>query len=314
MSRTVDSWQEKIQSFRDAWAQHPTLPTLLDSTIVQCLAVAEHETQCGDSKGWEGEHNWGAVQLRILSPAERAWLTKEGIVAHPNNVSKARLVLATGGFPEPHGVLHVDSSPGKGWYWVYFWAFPDDIGGASQLIHILVENMSRVRAFLLLNRLDPGTMAGAMYSHGYFEGFHVRNHNYKRAGTTGVWVDVGDEPGTPGASLNISDYSAAIGKFYGPIQAALSGDPTSDPTPTQPTKSNRYPDATPAWSVADTQVALNNWKRARPGVFIPQLKADGIYGERSQAGVRVFQSVMGLDVDGVVGPMTTAALRPFRFM
>lgn len=54
--------------------------------------------------------------------------------------------------------------------------------------------------------------------------------------------------------------------------------------------------------VQNTQVALNKTNKAG-------LKEDGIFGSKTAAAVKSFQSQQGLTVDGIVGPKTSASLR-----
>jgi hypothetical protein len=56
--------------------------------------------------------------------------------------------------------------------------------------------------------------------------------------------------------------------------------------------------------VSDLQNALNN----RPPSSLPALNPDGIFGQKTDARVREFQRYKQLAVDGIVGPITRAAL------
>jgi hypothetical protein len=56
--------------------------------------------------------------------------------------------------------------------------------------------------------------------------------------------------------------------------------------------------------VSDLQNALNN----RPPSNLPDLDPDGIFGQKTDARVREFQRYNQLAVDGIVGPITRAAL------
>ena len=57
--------------------------------------------------------------------------------------------------------------------------------------------------------------------------------------------------------------------------------------------------------VADLQRQLNS----SPPTNLPVLNADGIFGQRTLARVREFQGNNGLKADGIVGPLTRAALQ-----
>ena len=54
--------------------------------------------------------------------------------------------------------------------------------------------------------------------------------------------------------------------------------------------------------VAKIQEQLNAISNNYP--LIPKLSVDGIFGERTQEAVKVFQSVFGLTQDGIVGSRT----------
>jgi uncharacterized protein (TIGR02594 family) len=56
-------------------------------------------------------------------------------------------------------------------------------------------------------------------------------------------------------------------------------------------------------TIKDIQVALS-WLGYRPGAL------DGVWGRKTAAALRQFQSNHGLDPDGIAGPMTLAALFP----
>jgi hypothetical protein len=61
-------------------------------------------------------------------------------------------------------------------------------------------------------------------------------------------------------------------------------------------------------AVADLQARLNAWLGANPGIGLPLLKVDGDFGPKTRKAVLAFQSAMGIQVDGVVGPQTWSAL------
>ena len=61
-------------------------------------------------------------------------------------------------------------------------------------------------------------------------------------------------------------------------------------------------------TVQELQTRLNIWIARTPGAGLAPLVADGIFGAKTLAAVRAFQRSRGLQVDGVVGPLTWGAL------
>jgi hypothetical protein len=118
---------------------------------------------------------------------------------NPERVYEARRALATAGLAEPRGALHVDSSPGKGWYWVYFRRWPDDMTGAEDFVHVLAEQSVNTRKALETG--TPEAVARAMYARKYYEGRHVPTETYHTP--DGDFL---------GAELNVRDYARAIAR------------------------------------------------------------------------------------------------------
>ncbi len=62
-------------------------------------------------------------------------------------------------------------------------------------------------------------------------------------------------------------------------------------------------------SVALVQQALVAWGCDQgPGNLLPKYGVDGIFGSETRAAVKTFQTTRGVDVDGIVGPITLAEL------
>lgn len=60
------------------------------------------------------------------------------------------------------------------------------------------------------------------------------------------------------------------------------------------------------------QYRLNVWIAITPAAGLAPLVVDGIFGPKTQAATRAFQSAMRLTVDGIVGPQTwNRLLLPF---
>jgi hypothetical protein len=288
---TWERWWQKANAYAAGWQlQRGSTPSL--HNVALGLSVAEHETWCGDA--WPGEHNWGAVQKRVTSAAENAALAAAGIVAKPANVQAARdaiaAAIAAGTCPPlDREALHVDSSPTKGWYFVYFWAFPADSDGAAFFIHILADKRPSCRADLEDDAADEQKLAADMYETHYYEGFHDPN-----------------QPG--GAQANIDDYASALRRIRPGITAALAGW-TPGATPAPPGEPD--PRTFDLTTTLGQQQALNYLH-----VVDPPLKEDGKIGPLTIGAIKAFQAAHvdpatgeALAVDGKVGPKTRAALR-----
>jgi peptidoglycan hydrolase-like protein with peptidoglycan-binding domain len=99
--------------------------------------------------------------------------------------------------------------------------------------------------------------------------------------------------------LNASTAPAQAPVFASSAPAAVPA--TYTPGPIAPTQST---DA-PPMSSAQVQSALN------AAGAMPPLVVDGKVGPKSVAAIKAFQTTHGLSADGIVGPLTTAKLRPY---
>lgn len=301
--RSRADWWDKANALAPSLGPAPSL-----RSVAVELAVAEHETRCGDA--WPGENNWGATTVRALHPDERAVIRVAPSVGadHLEVEAAARRDLAAavaeGRIPDPGpGVaLHCDSAPGRGPYFVFFAAFPTPVEGA-RYFHSFFRTTAEKAA---LASGDPGATAAAMYAAGYYTGFHVKAADYELR--DGRWVQLGEGevpkggPVQRGAALNIADYARSLAAIAPGILTALAGwSPGADPpVVTEP--------ATPdLGTTLGVQQALNVTRRDVPG--LEPLAEDGIMGRKTRAAVIAFQMQRRLKADGTLGPMTIAALR-----
>jgi peptidoglycan hydrolase-like protein with peptidoglycan-binding domain len=248
-------------------------------TVALCLAVAEHETRCGDA--WPGEFNYGAVQDsdKVAQATLRDCLRKEGLAAHPSRVAEAKAILNRYGYRTDG--LHVDSSPGKGYYWVYFRTFADDEQGASYFVKIIAVDRPSCKG-----ELETGNaygLAAAMYRTHYYEGFYKPGHHYERQ-ASGKWTEVPSKTSSSwtGEELNISAYASALQRLVPTITAALAG-------PRTLRRGDRGEDVKAVQRVVGVE-------------------DDGIFGRKTEAAVILWQQSNHLTADGIVGPLTRAAM------
>lgn len=267
---TAARWHDKADAFVHGWRERRGDDPPLHAVVLG-LSVAQHETACGDS--WPGEHNWGAVQKRVPNAAEKALLSQKGIVPSPKNVAAARAAIAEAGLPVVDEALHVDSSPGKGWYFVYFWAYQTDVGGASLFVKIIAVNRPACLAILLNDYGSETQLAQAMYNSRYYEGFYEKTKWYTK-GADGKWhkwtsADPTPEGAVQGATLNVRAYAGALAAITPAIRLALkdwhvpSGEPTEDPAPETEPAPPPHADTEPAPPLIHIDVDWDEIRRDR---------------------------------------------------
>jgi hypothetical protein len=278
-------WAAKATAFTAGWTDtfSGEFPSLW--CVALGLAVAQHETYCGDA--WAGEHNWGGVQLGGLNADEKKCLDDAGITPTPQNVPAARAALALHGLTRAGGALHVDSSPTNGGfrYFTWFAAFSTDEAGAAHFIHVLDANRLGCKAAMVgavgAWKTDSVALASAMYKTGYYEGFH--------------------DPKLPGgADANIADYASAIYGLAPGIYANLAAQGWT-PSPGRPIF-----DLT---SVMGYQSALTYLAgKLRNHAFDP-LGVDGVLGPNTVKAITEFQKEQAIPINGLMNDQTLNMLK-----
>ncbi len=173
------------------------------------MACAEHETNNG--RAWPGTNNFGACQLRGLSPAENA-------------AFQAGTLKAGDYTPSRDGVLQVDTHPGpKGPvpYPVWFAAFPTRVAGVAFFLKTLYRLSSAAPD---ADGATCATVAEAMYRHGYYEGAHAG----------GRPVALRKSPLTAPEQANVNDYARAMNACRAVIEPFVSGMAGFDSPPPGP--------------------------------------------------------------------------------
>lgn len=152
----------KAEACAKAYAlRYGVIPTR--HAVVTICSVALHETALGDA--WKASGNWGAIQRRAMTPAERE-------LARTGQPIPAR---------DPFEGLHGDSSPIHGQYQAWYWHFPvgityppaglaGDEAGAWKLCEVLLDNRPAIKA--VIDTIDEETLAKLMYESRYYEGVH----------------------------------------------------------------------------------------------------------------------------------------------
>jgi len=155
---TAPDYNAKAAIAAQAWLALFGKPIGLNA-LTLVLAVGDLETGLGNVPG----HNWGSVHKRTLTPDEQAILEAHSLLPSAANLAEARTLLA----PGPSEMLFVDTGPG-GAYFVWLWAFPDDLSAATKFLQVLVQQRPGVAA--ILDTATPQQLAAAMYSSRYFTG------------------------------------------------------------------------------------------------------------------------------------------------
>jgi hypothetical protein len=191
---TATDYRAKAAIAAQAWLALFGKPISLNA-LTLVLAVGDLETGLGNVPG----HNWGSVHKRTLTPDEHAILEAHSLLPSAANLAEARTLLA----PGPSEMLFVDTGP-DGAYFVWLWAFPDDLSAATKFLQVLVQQRAGVRA--ILDTATPLQLAAAMYDSKYF---------------TGNSTD---------AQTNVNAYAALIAKHAQAIAPVLSGAPQVAPS------------------------------------------------------------------------------------
>ena len=282
-TESVKRWRRKAGAVVTAWeSKYGRKPGL--KTVIAVLAVAQHETACGDA--WPGEHNWGACTLRGLTGPELNVLVMRGLYPTVRNRRDAEVVarnaqqalldhglvapsLERMAVKVPRSSIHCDSRPvanGSVAYFTWFANFDNDIDGAKYLIAVLCGAEIRKAAYsVLVTDANLNALARAMYDAHYYTGFYERDRDYN---------------GTKGSELNIASYAAALRRIEPEITAALAAS------------------VPPTIQRGSQGAAVSDWQR-KIGT-----NPDGKFGIATATATRLWQLTHGLKADGIVGPKT----------
>lgn len=146
------------------------------------------------------------AQARILLP-----MTPSVAKGHAARATEAMAVLRRAflhtGYALPQAVIHCDSTPEHGAYFVWFARFMSEKDGAKYFQKLLAGLDKPKAARAVLERGGtPYELAAAMYGAGYYTGFKEKNKVY--------------EDGRTGRELNIAAYTDRIQAHYPSAYAA----------------------------------------------------------------------------------------------
>jgi hypothetical protein len=282
ISPSGQRWATKAAAYAAGWtSSFQSPPTIWN--VVLGLSVAQHETYCGDA--WQGEHNWGAVQLGGLSPDEKQCLSDAGLTPSAANLVAARAALVAANLSRVGGALHIDTSPIYGHYFAWFRAFTTDEAGAAFFVKVLAGATRPGCRAALESSLgswtgDAQALAQAMYDTHYYEGFHDPR-----------------KPGGPAA--NVADYASAILALAPTISLALLTQKWTPPSGPQFDLS----------STMGVQSALTFLAGKMGQHSFDPLGVDNIAGKNTIAAIRAFQSFATLPETGTMDDNTRNAIQ-----
>lgn len=190
---TAIDYRAKAATAAQAWTNVFGRP-ISQNALILVLAVGDLETGLGNVPG----NNWGSVHKRTLTPDEHAILEQHSLLPSNANLAEARTLLP----PGPSEMLFVDTGP-SGPYFVWLWAFPDDLSAATKFLQVLVQQRPGVSA--IIDTATPNQLAAAMYASKYFTGNST-------------------DPQT-----NVNAYAGLIAKHAQTIAPALQGAPGYPP-------------------------------------------------------------------------------------
>jgi hypothetical protein len=180
--------------------------------LVIAMSVAEHETNNG--RAWPGQNNFGAVQLRSLTPQELEAFEAGTLKAGDYTLTR-------------DGCLRVDTHPGPNGpipYPMWFAAFPTRPLGIAHFLRVLWRLSDGAPD---ADGATCATVAEAMFVRGYFEGTH---HGARPVGQR---VD----PLTAPEAANVADYAGAVHRCYAtifPLLVTWAYQTPADETPEPP--------------------------------------------------------------------------------
>lgn len=166
------------------------------NAIVLSMAVAEHETNNG--RAWPNSYNFGAVQLRGLTPAEGAAFRSGTLKAGDYNADRS-------------GVLHVDTHPPGVPYPMWFAAFPTRVLGVAHFLKTLYRlSESAPEA----PDATAASVSLEMYCGHYFEGRHIDDR---------PWVQRRPKPLDAPEQANVDEYARSVQACRDTIEPMLAG-------------------------------------------------------------------------------------------
>lgn len=191
MSWWTDLADDYVTAYRNLFGGLPSR-----DQVLYAMAVAEFETNNG--RAWPRTYNFGAVQLRTPTTAEQAEISSGALQA-------GSVLPASGG--KPGGVLHEDTHPASGPYWVWFAAFPNQLDGVTYFLQTLYSRDGCNSAGSIED------LVSCMYLHCYFEG---STPGARPCGSRSI-------PFTAPEQANVDAYVGYVTRTYGAVSSNVGG-------------------------------------------------------------------------------------------
>lgn len=169
-----------------------------------------------ENPGFEASQMWPTVRERLPLNAEELLIVQP---IHPTvgkghaaRASEAMRVLREGvagtGVHLPQAVIHCDSTPKDGAYFVWFASFKTPTEGAAYFIRLLAgKDRQKPAGSVLLKGGSPAELAEAMYRAGYYTGFFKADEVYP--------------DGKTGRQKNIEAYAGRIAANFPSVLTTL---------------------------------------------------------------------------------------------
>ena len=241
------------------------MPTRSVAQHVQGVAYLEsrYGTAWSTPEG-RASNNWGAVQYR--TPGQLGLDPTNDLAPHPSHLTSGAVLPYPRISPDGKGFLAVDSSPGKGWYWIYFRRYGTPAEGAAHVAKVMYVARPSV-----LSAAKAGNTYGVseqMRNTVYYEGFgktrsdQIANH-YK-------------------------SLSAIIQSIARDLDEPMPGGETPLPATIK---------------MGDRGATVKTWQRVLVDAGFA-LVVDGVFGTTTEKHTIAWQEFNNAEPDGVVGPVT----------
>lgn len=190
-----------------------------------------------------------------------------------------------------------------------FRSLPNDIQGITQamvdnpnsVLSAAIAGQTITQTVVLLISSDPATpvVGGGLANTAFLQGAPAAGPNAQAALVTAIfWIETVEDPATGSTIVQLQYTQTVLLNFAG----------LSWPHITVATLQRHRNPAQPTIAAGDSGDAVRRLQRALRRTGNIGITVDGIFGIHVEGAVRQFQTSVGLNPDGIVGPLTWAAL------